>query len=107
MQELKIEFEGIGVVLTGRARNEDFEDKYALLSDEETLNGHKINVECSIDGKFVKTMNLPLYFIERAHELFFQYGLPDGKHSLKLKVTNPTDKAYLHIGDLLVYSRQQ
>ena len=102
-QEFELEFDGIGVVLTGRAMNEDQREKYALLSDEETLNGHQINVEFFIDGTLVKCMDLPLYFIERAHELFYQYELPEGKHTLKLKVTNPTDKALLHINDLLVY----
>ena len=102
-QEIEFEFEGKGVVLTGRAKNLDFEDKYALLTDEETLDGHKIIVEFSIDGELTKTMKLPLYFIERAHELFYQYEIPAGKHMLKLKITNPTEKAFLQIGDLILY----
>jgi hypothetical protein len=106
MQELEIKFDGIGVALTGRARHKDYEDKYALLSEDETLNGHKIIVEYSIDGELTKTMDLPLYFIERAHELYFQYELTDGPHTLKLKITNPTEKAYLQVGDLLIYEKK-
>ena len=105
-QELELEFNGIGVVLTGRAKHEDYESKYALISDEETMNGHKINVEFYIDGELTKCMDLPLYFIERAHELFYQYEIPDGQHTLKLKITNPTDKAYLQIGDLITYEKE-
>jgi hypothetical protein len=106
MQELEMEFEGVGVVLTGRAKHEDFENKYALISDEETMNGFKLNVEFYLDGELSKCMDVPLYFIERAHELFFQYELPEGKHKLKLKITNPTNKAFLHIGDLISYEKE-
>ncbi len=88
-QELEIEFEGIGVVVKGRARHIDIDNKYALETQEETLDGYKLSVEFYIDGELSKTMDLPLYFIERAHELFFQYELPEGKHTLKMVITNP------------------
>ena len=103
LQEMSIEFEGIGVALKGRAGNLDFIDNYALISDEETLNGYKLIVEFYIDEKLSKTMELPLSFIERAHELFYAYELPEGKHTLKMKVTNPHDKVFLDVGDLVVY----
>lgn len=102
-QELTMEFEGIGVALKGRVGNLDFKDSYALISDEETLDGYKLNVEFYIDGKLSETMELPLYFIERAHELFYQYELPEGKHTLTLKIINPHKKVFLDVGDLVVY----
>lgn len=105
-QELEIEFEGIGVVLKGRARHIDHENKYTLLSDEETMNGYKLVVEFYLDDTLSKTMDLPLYFIERAHELFYQYEIPDGKHSLKMKITNPHEKVYLDISGLIVYEKE-
>ena len=105
-QEFEIEFDGIGVALTGRARNEDHNDTYALISEEETLTGHKIQVEFFLDGELSKTMDLPLYFIERAHELYFQYEIPEGHHVLKLKVLNSHEKAYLQISDLITYTRK-
>jgi len=105
-QEMAWEFEGVGVVLKGRARHIDFDDKYALLSDEETLNGYKLIAEFYMDGQLSKTMELPLYFIERAHELFFQYELPNGKHRLKMKITNPNEKVYLEVSDLVVYQKK-
>jgi hypothetical protein len=104
-QEFEIEFEGIGVALKGKVGHLDFEDKYALLSDEETLNNYKLVVEFYIDGQLSKTMDLPLYFIERAHELFYQYEIPDGKHKLKLKITNPHEKVVLDIWNLIVYEK--
>jgi len=104
-QELEVDFDGVGVVLIGRARHIDFDDAYALETDEETLNGYKLMVEFYIDGQLSKTMELPLYFIERAHELFFQYELPDGKHTLKMKITNPHEKVYLDVRNMIVYQK--
>ena len=60
-------------------------------------------VEFTIDGQLSKTMELPLSFIERAHELFFQYELPQGKHTLKLQILNPHEKVYLHVSNMIVY----
>lgn len=105
-QELEVEFEGVGVVLKGRARHIDFDDKYALESDEETVKDYTLIVEFYIDEQLSKTMELPLYFIERAHELFYQYELPDGKHTLKLKITNPHDKVYLDVRNMIVYQKK-
>jgi len=50
-------------------------------------------------------MDLPLYFIERAHELFFQYEIPKGQHRLKLKVNNPNENVYIQIDDIIVYDK--
>jgi hypothetical protein len=105
-QEFELDFEGIGVVLTGRVRNMEFDNKYALISDEETIDGFKLNVGFYLDGEPSKTMSLPLYFIERAHELYYQYEIPDGPHKLSLKVTNPQENVYLQIEDMIVYSRE-
>ncbi len=38
-------------------------------------------------------MELPLNFVERSYELFFQYQIPPGKHVLKFKITNPNKKS--------------
>ena len=105
-QELEIEFDGIGIALKGRVGNLDFENKYALLTEEETLNGYKLMVDFYLDGELSKSMELPLYFIERAHELYYQYEIPDGHHVLKLAVTNPHEKVYLQVGDLIVYGKE-
>ena len=105
-QDLTIDFTGVGVVITGRSRNMDFEDKYALLSEAETINGHKINVDFYLDGELNKSMDLPLYFIERAHEVFFKYEIPNGEHQLKMVIKNPHEKAYLQVDDIIVYDKQ-
>jgi len=104
-QEMEVEFDGIGVALKGRVGNLD-SDNYALISNEETLDAYKLNVEFYLDGELSKTMDLPLYFIERAHELYYKYELPDGHHTLKLKVINPHEKVYLQVDDLIVYGKK-
>ncbi len=105
VQEFEIEFDGIGVVLKGHVGNLSSET-YALINDDETLNGYKLTVEFYLDGSLSKTMDLPLYFIERAHELYFKYEIPAGQHVLKLKVLNPHDKVFLQVDDLITYQKE-
>ena len=105
-QEIDFEFEGIGIVLKGRVRNKDFDSKYALLNDDETLNNYKLEVDYIIDGKLSKTMQTPIYFIERAHELFYDYELDPGKHNLKIKIKNPNRKVRLDLTNMITYKRK-
>ncbi len=106
-QGITIEFSGVGIVVTGRARNKDFENAYALLSEEETSKMYQLEIDCIIDGELKKTMSLPLYFIERAHEIFYQYEIPDGDHELQIKIKNPHEKVYLEVGDVIVYTKEE
>ena len=106
-QEVEIKFSGIGLVLNGAARNSDKEidEKYALISEEETVNNFVYKVEFSIDDILIKTMDLPLNFIKRGHELFFKYELEEGEHTLKIKVLNPSPKTYIRLDNLITYSK--
>lgn len=106
LQEIEVEFEGIGVALKGKAGHIDF-DQLALETDEETLNNYKFIVDFYIDGELSKTKELPLYFIERDFPLFFKYELPEGKHTLKMIITNPHKKAYLDVWDMVVYTQRR
>ena len=107
-QEIDIKFNGIGIVLRGESRNLDKEidSKYAMIEKKETLNNFSYKVEFRIDGELIKTMNLPIYFIERAHELFFKYELEEGDHTLNIKILNPNKNAYLRLDNLIVYQRK-
>ena len=105
-QELSLEFEGIGVVLKGKVRNKNFDNKYALITDEETINNYNLEIEYSIDNKISKTMQNPIYFIERAHELFFKYDLDPGEHTLKMKIKNPNKDVRLDITNLITYKKK-
>lgn len=102
-QELELDFTGIGFELKGRARHMDFDERYALISNEGTLNGYRLNVEFTIDNGEPILMDLPLSFVERAHEIFYQYELPEGQHKLKMKILNPDEKVYLELQNMITY----
>ncbi|MHA7831661.1 MAG: ADP-ribosylglycohydrolase family protein [Flagellimonas sp.] len=104
---LELDFAGIGVVLTGKAGNKHYRTKYALETDEETLGGYIMEVDFFLDGDLIKTMHLPLQFLERSYEVFFQYELDPGPHHLKLVVKNPLEDAYLEINDIITYKKTE
>lgn len=104
-QTKTFEFEGVGVVLNGRARHVDFDNAYALETPEQTLDDYVLLVDFKIDGELKKQMKLPLKFITRAHELFFQYELPPGKHTLELTINNPNEKVYLDLQKIFTYTK--
>ena len=101
-QEFEVPFDGIGVVLTGKSAHKPVTTD----AEKAAISGYKLNVEFYLDGELSKTMPLPLDFIERAHELYFQYEIPDGAHTLSLKVLNPHDLVFLQIDDLITYQRK-
>ena len=104
-QVIEFTFEGIGIIVKGNVRHKDFDHKYALISNEETGDGYKLEVEFYIDDKLSKTMDLPVYFIERSHELFYQYELPQGKHKMKMSIKNPHEKIYLNVEGAYTYRK--
>ena len=104
-QELKFEFEGIGVVLRGRVRNGNYMNVYALTGEEQTLNNYKIETEFYIDGELTDKIFQPLAFQERNLELFYKYDLPLGKHELVMKIINPHPDVIMDVGDLIAYTK--
>ena len=101
-QQFEIPFEGIGVVLTGKSAHKEVTTD----AEKTAISDYKLNVEFYLDGELSKTMPLPIDFIERAHELYFQYEIPDGTHTLSLKVLNPHDLVFLQIDDLITYKKE-
>jgi ADP-ribosylglycohydrolase len=89
-EEAAFEFDGIGFAVTGRA--------------EKTGTAEAVlKVEMSIDGKAVETSPLPTETRLRKATPFWRYQLPPGKHSVRLKVVNPTKAAAVLLEDLIVY----
>lgn len=101
-QEYEVDFEGIGVVLTGRTQHEkvETEEENALIRD------YVLEVECYLDGELSKTMRMPLDFTTRAHEIYFKYEIPDGQHKLRLNILNPHELVSLQIDDLISYGKK-
>lgn len=84
-----IEFDGIGVVLTGQVRCED-EDYVAELA-------------VSVDGAPAEKIRMPALYRVRRHEIFWRYQLPDGRHTLTVEWLNPRADASLQAAELVVY----
>ena len=92
-KELTFTFSGTGFILNGEARkNRDVTDEYVF------------EAEMSIDGKKVETAKLPTNFTTRRHDLFWQYRLPMGKHTISIKVLNPSAKHSLASDFMIVFS---
>ena len=103
--EIQIEFEGIGIVLTGKSHNKKFSDVWFLEDDDQTLNNFKLETEFYVDGELATRNVQPLKYIERNLELFYKYELPPGKHELVMKIINPHPDVTLRIGDLITYTK--
>lgn len=88
-------FHGIGFVQNGYVKCTG-DSKYVAV------------VQLYIDGKLVETANLPAASDgntdDRRVDLFYHYQLPLAEHSITYKWTNPRNDAYIHLGDLIVYS---
>lgn len=92
---LTFSFEGTGFMLSGEARKKrDITDDYVF---EATM---------SIDGKKVETAKLPTNFTTRRNELFWQYDLPKGKHTVSIEVLNPSENYNLASTTMIVFSNQ-
>ncbi|NJN27456.1 MAG: ADP-ribosylglycohydrolase family protein [Cyclobacteriaceae bacterium] len=102
-QEWSVSFDGTGVVLRGSVGNINMPNSYALITKEETLDDYILLADFYIDDVLAKSMNLPLSFISRAPELFFQYQLPAGQHTLKMIIKNPNKAVFVDVLDLIPY----
>lgn len=90
--EVDFDFEGIGFVLLGDASQWGSESDYVF------------NTELYIDGQLVESPQLPVSYTTRRYELCWKYKLPKAKHSVKLKILNPSKEHEIRLGDVIVYS---
>ncbi len=90
--EYTFEMEGTGFVVKGETAKWASESKYVF------------NVELSIDGNLTEKIELPTSFRERRHEIAWKYDLPKGKHTIKLKLLNPSKDMVCRLTEVLVYN---
>ncbi|HEX8607101.1 MAG TPA: ADP-ribosylglycohydrolase family protein [Pedobacter sp.] len=88
------DFEGTGFVLRGS------NDKHDSNAPDYSF---KTNVY--VDGKFYETANLSSSFKTRRLELTWKYQLPEGKHHVRLEVTNPDSGYHIRLWDLITYGK--
>lgn len=86
-------FKGNGFILLGQAQKQNNQ-----------LADYIFNVTLNIDGKDAETVVLPTDFTTRRFDPFWKYNLPEGDHTIKIKINNPDQKYFLNISDLLIYS---
>src|SRR4051812_3225204 len=91
--ETTFSFTGTGFIVSGAAEKKS-NDKPDYV----------IEAELSVDGKKMDTVRLPTAFTTRRYELFWQYGLPNGKHTVTMKVLNPKDDYQLHAYHYITYT---
>jgi inosine-uridine nucleoside N-ribohydrolase len=90
VDETSFEFEGIGFVVQGSARSENGQDQVIV-------------VDVFIDDRLTETVELPTNLARRKYIPFWKYELPDGKHTVRLKVRNPSSGATMSLERAIVY----
>ncbi len=89
--EIGFDFEGTGFVLRGESA------KWGSNGD------FVYHASVSIDNKPAVPVELPFNFTTRKCELFWQYGLPRGHHTVKMKISNPSAAYEIRLQDVIVY----
>jgi hypothetical protein len=88
--ETTFSFEGIGFTVQGSARSEQATDEV-------------IAVDMYIDERMVETVELPTNFTRRRFTPFWKYGLPEGRHRVRLKIRNPSSEASISMERVIIY----
>lgn len=91
-EEIRFEFEGTGFVLKGET---------AVWADTSAF---VFNTQLYIDDKLIESPQLPVNFTTRRHELCWKYDLPKARHTVLLKILNPSKKYEFKTGEAIIYS---
>ncbi len=89
---ISFDFEGTGFALFGDASKWDSQSPYVF------------NTELYVDGKLVESPKLPVSYKARRHELCWKYGLAKGKHTVQLKILNPSKEEEVKAGNATIYT---
>ena len=57
-----------------------------------------------IDGQKTESIQLPVRFTTRRHELAWKYDLPKGKHSVVIKIKNPSNEHRINLMEAIIYA---
>ncbi len=95
--EYSFDMYGIGFAMRGEAKprsksSGDYKGSFAFTA------------ELYIDNQKIETVQLPVDFTHRRHELFWKYQLPKGKHTVRVKLLNPDSEFSVRMTDVTVYS---
>lgn len=90
--DVEFGFDGIGFAIQGNVRSTDGTD-------------HVLQVDVFLDGRKLETVALPTSENRRRYIPFWKYELPDGRHTVRLTITNPTPGATLNLTRAIIYGR--
>lgn len=90
--EISFEFEGIGFAMAAPADGKDLGEK-----------NHVFETEMYIDGDLVEKAKLPTAVNQRRFTPFWRYGLPKGKHQVRIKILNPIDYGDIDVLYAVIY----
>lgn len=93
IKELSFDFEGTGFIVTGAAVKKSDKDA-----------DYVFEAEMYIDGRKIETAKFPTNYTTRRLELFWQYELPAGKHTVHVKLLNPDSRYALNTYQYIVFS---
>ncbi|MBQ8307351.1 MAG: ADP-ribosylglycohydrolase family protein, partial [Alistipes sp.] len=94
----ELTFEGNSVVVMGQVR------KLGLEPDK----GYIARIDAEIDGVLVEQVEMPYDYIKRKYDIFYIYELPtSGKHTLRLKWTNPDPHYVIEAKEMVVYKAKE
>nr|WP_082774014.1 ADP-ribosylglycohydrolase family protein [Hymenobacter sp. PAMC 26628] len=92
--EYSFDFDGIGFVVKGEAAHTGAQP------------GHVFKGEVYVDNQLLEAVEWPTDFTTRRYELAWKYQLPKGKHTVRLKLLNPTPASECRVKEVLLYSDQ-
>src|SRR6478672_1636525 len=90
--EISFDFEGTGFVIKGETARWGSESSYVF------------NTELYVDDNLVESPKLPASYTTRRYELCWKYDLPKGKHTVKLKILNPSKEDEFNSSEAIIYS---
>jgi ADP-ribosylglycohydrolase len=90
--ELSFDFEGTGFVIRGET------------ADWGSTTDFVFNTELYVDGNKIESPQLPASYITRRYELCWRYDLSKTKHTVKLKILNPSSEYKFRAGDVIIYA---
>ena len=61
-----------------------------------------LKVEVTVDGKS-KTVSMPADYRIRSNDIFWEYDLPQGKHTVHVQLLNPSQDYQLNVSEYIIY----
>jgi len=86
-------FEGNGFLVTGGVK-----------AEEGKKQDYVAKMECYVDGKLMETVSLPVNYRIRKNDPYWNYQLPEGKHTISFKWINPEPDVDVELKDIIVYA---